>query len=358
MNALLRFPEYHDLLTRHEAMAVALGDERLLGAFRARLAWSEWSFGEFDRAIRTATTAVAQCRSAGNRDDAAQAYVHWQWSALCTGDYEEVLRLETEILRALEDHFHLRWYLFGVSGASLALSWLGRWDEAVTEAEKAFRVGSQFADNSVIAFAAFVLSYAYTAKGDLRQGIAFGEMAVAKAPTTGDKVWSQSFLSWAWCRAGQPERGVEFLVQAVAMQRAARFIWSEVCALKLGEAYWRLGDPEKANQTLEEVEVTAGRCGMRFLVGSAQRMLGELAASNSPARAAALFEESIGILGQIKAENELGLACAGLGRLHAREGNTTRARRFLTRALAIFERLGTLGEPDRIRREVTALPNA
>jgi hypothetical protein len=88
----------------------------------------------------------------------------------------------------------------------------------VAEAEKAFRVGSEFADNSVIAFAAFTLSYAYTAKGDLRQGLAFGELAFDKAPTTGDKVWSQSFLSWAWCRAGQPQRGVEFLAQSVAMQ--------------------------------------------------------------------------------------------------------------------------------------------
>jgi len=181
-------------------------------------------------------------------------------------------------------------------------------------------------------------------------------MAVAKAPTTGDKVWSQSFLSWAWCRAGQPERGVEFLVEAVAMQRAARFIWSEVCALCLGEAYWRLGDRENARQTLEEVEVNAGRCGMRFIVGSARRLLGELAARENPTRAAALFEASIATLGQIKAENELALACAGYGRLHARQGNIARARPLLIQALAIFERLGTLGEPDEIRRELTALP--
>ena len=224
---------------------------------------------------------------AGNHDDAAQAYVHWQWSHLCTGDYEGVLRLETEILRTLEDNFNLRWYLFAVTAASLAYSWLGRWDEAVAEAEKAFRMGSEFADNSVIAFAAFTLSHAYTAKGDLPQALSYGELAVDKAPTPADKVWSQSFLCWALCRAGQPQRGVDFLVQSVAMQRGARFIWSEVCALWLGEGYWRLGEHDKARQTLEELESTAQRCGMQFLVGSARRLLGELTLLDNPVEAAA-----------------------------------------------------------------------
>ena len=110
--------------------------------------------------------------------------------------------------------------------------------------------GQSLPDNSVIAFAAFTLSIAYTAKGDLGQALAYGELAVDKAPTPGDKVWSQSTLSWALCRAGQPQRGVEFLAKSVAMQRAARFIWSEVCALWLGEGYWRLGEHDKARQTL------------------------------------------------------------------------------------------------------------
>ena len=92
---------------------------------------------------------------------------------------------------------------------------------------------------------------------------------------------------------------------------------------------------------------------MRFLVGSAHRLLGESATRESPARAAALFETSITTLVQIKAENELALAYAGYGRLHAHQGNIAQARHFLMQALAIFERLGTLGEPDKVRQEIT-----
>ena len=124
----------------------------------------------------------------------------------------------------------------------------------------------------------------------------------------------------------------------------------------LGEGYWRLGEHDKARQTLEELESTAQRCGMQFLVGSARRLLGELTLLDNPVEAAACFETSITTLGRIKAENELALAYAGYGRLHARQGDTARARDCLTRALAIFERLGTLGEPDRVLQEMAALP--
>jgi tetratricopeptide (TPR) repeat protein len=56
-----------------------------------------------------------------------------------------------------------------------------------------------------------------------------------------------------------------------------------------------------------------------------------------------------------KAENELALAWAGYGRLQARLGRPDQAREYLTKALAIFERLGTLREPERVRAEIAAL---
>ena len=73
-------------------------------------------------------------------------------------------------------------------------------------------------------------------------------------------------------------------------------------------------------------------------------------------KAAAFFETSISTLERIKAENELALAYAGYGRLHAHQGKIAQARECLIQALAIFERLGTLGEPEKVLQEVAALP--
>jgi tetratricopeptide (TPR) repeat protein len=62
------------------------------------------------------------------------------------------------------------------------------------------------------------------------------------------------------------------------------------------------------------------------------------------------------VLQEIKAKNELALAYAGYGRLHKQQGEIARAQEYLTKALEIFERLGTLIEPDKVREELAELP--
>jgi tetratricopeptide (TPR) repeat protein len=94
---------------------------------------------------------------------------------------------------------------------------------------------------------------------------------------------------------------------------------------------------------------------MRLILASAHRLLGEIALATNSAQheaplAATHFERSMAILQQIGAENELALVYAGYGRLHQQQGDLAQARAYLTRALALFERLGTLREPERIRQ--------
>jgi tetratricopeptide (TPR) repeat protein len=99
---------------------------------------------------------------------------------------------------------------------------------------------------------------------------------------------------------------------------------------------------------------------MKFFIGWAYRLLGEIALKTNPAQArdplaAPHFEESIAIFQRIKAENELALAYAGYGRLRKNQGEIARARKYLTKALEIFERLGTLIEPEKVREELGEL---
>ena len=123
----------------------------------------------------------------------------------------------------------------------------------------------------------------------------------------------------------------------------------------LGEGYWLAGEYDSARQTLEALLDPAEQHGMRLILASAHRFLGEIAlTTNPPQREAPLaaphFERSMALLQQIGAENELALAYAGYGRLHQQQGDLAQARTYLTHALAIFERLGTLREPEQIRR--------
>jgi tetratricopeptide (TPR) repeat protein len=126
----------------------------------------------------------------------------------------------------------------------------------------------------------------------------------------------------------------------------------------LGEGYWLAGEDDKARQTLEKGLEIMERCGARYYAGFAQRLLGEIDLKTNPTQAAHHFERSIAVLQEIKAENELALAYKGYGCLHRQQNQIVQAKEYITRALKIFERLGTLLEPGKVREILTELPEA
>jgi tetratricopeptide (TPR) repeat protein len=97
---------------------------------------------------------------------------------------------------------------------------------------------------------------------------------------------------------------------------------------------------------------------VRYELGFAHRLLGEISLKNDLAQAVLHFEKSIAIFREIKAENELAMAYSGYGRLLKEQGEIAQAREFLIDALEIFERLGTLIQPEKIRGNLAELPAA
>jgi tetratricopeptide (TPR) repeat protein len=354
---LFRSPEYYDLLTRYEPMARGLGNPELLGAFYARLGHCEYSFGNTDQAIQTLTKAAELAEASGNIEEAGYAYVFLGFSHFDRGDFERVLALKEDVLRTLEQRFNLHLHTYALSIASRAYGILGRWDEAVEDGQKALSVAEEFSDNSLISFVAWNLSIAYTWIGDLARALEYGELAAGKAPTPADKAWAQRSLGWALCRAGEPTRGIELLTDVLPIFRTGGFMACEIdLTCYLGEGYWLAGEDDKARQMLEEGLEMATRCGTRHYIGFTQRLLGEMALKNNPAQAAPYFEKSIAIFREIKAESELAMAFAGYGRLQKKQGEIERAREYLTKALEIFERLGILIQPDKVKEELASLP--
>jgi tetratricopeptide (TPR) repeat protein len=159
-----------------------------------------------------------------------------------------------------------------------------------------------------------------------------------------------------------PERQIEGLSFWLAawqdFQTGQRVSGLITTTCTLGAGYWLAGEDDKARQTLEKGLEIADRCGARYYVGWAHRFLGEINLKSNPVQAAAHFEKSMAVLQEIKAENDLALAYAGYGRLQKQQGQFAPAREYLTKALKIFERLGTLIEPDKVREILAELPAA
>jgi len=356
---LFRPSEYYDLLLRFESIAKGLENQALLGAFYSRLGYLEWASGQFDQGIKTLTNAAELCETAKNFKDAGFAYTWLGWAHLYIGGYDRVLTVKEELLSTMKHRFDPHCYVRGLCGASRACIYLGRWDQAVEEAQGALKVAEKSSDNSLIAYAVWTLSMAYTWKGDLGRGVEYGELALQKASTPGDKAWVYRGLGWALCRAGEVKRGIELLRAALELVRASGDMSSKIpTACILGAGYWLAGEDDKARRILEKGLKIADRCGARYYSGWARRLLGEMALKVNPDQAAIHFEQSIAVLGEIKAENELAMAYAGYGRLQMQQSRFAQGREYLTKALEIFERLGTLIETDNLREILAELPEA
>jgi hypothetical protein len=105
--------------------------------------------------------------------------------------------------------------------------------------------------------------------------------------------WAQRSLGWALCRAGKHKKGIELLVNVLPTFGVGQYLSGEMDLLCfLGEGYFLAGDEHKARQTLEEGLEIASRCGARYYIGFANRLLGEITLKNNVAQAAPHLEKT------------------------------------------------------------------
>jgi len=278
------------------------------------------------------------------------------------GDFNKTIALKKDVLRLLDMAYNSRTYVMSMSATAMAYSQIGQWEQAKKDGHEGLKVAEKYSNYSLVSFAAFAIALAHILENNPRQALEFAELAVQKAPTIGDKVFSQCGLSWALLRSGEAHKVVALGAELVAMLQAVRFVPGEIWETAiLGEGFFLTGEYDKATQTLKKALELARRCEMKFFVGWAYRLQGEIALKTNPAhtgepQAAPYFEKSIAIFQEIKAENELALAYAGYGRLHKEIGQIAKAREYLSKALEIFERLGTLIEPEKVRETLAELP--
>jgi len=273
------------------------------------------------------------------------------------GDFEGALALREKLIRKSDEGFVLHWHERALQVGVTVLSILGRWPEALQEGQRALSIAQQYGDRHNISQTAVHMSWAYLRKGDLNQAIKYGEMAVENAPTPFDRALGRACLAQAWCRMGELRKGIDILEEVVTIFRAGQYAPIEIYSgIELAQGYSLIGEQEKARKIAEYCIESAERCGARYFVALAYRLLGELALKTKHQEAAPHLEQAISIFAEIKAENDLGLAFSSMGRLHKLRGEYAEARRYLTQALEIFERLGTLIEPDKVRKELAELP--
>jgi predicted ATPase len=351
---LYQMEEYYEYLTRFEPLAEELDEPRLLGTYYASMASCQWFFGDFDRAIRTNRRAI-ELREADGDLGELLSYAVTMWAHMDIGDFDAVPAYEADVERASAKSTDVRSHVYCRGALSIASANEGRFDRALEIARSLFRRAEDMGDRSAMSYGAWLMAWGCIAKGDISRGLEVAAQAAQLAPTPADQSWALGTLAMAHCRAGNARQAIEILSQLVPAYRAAHFLPAEIFTPYLPEAYWRAGDIPMAVQTLEEMLAIIEPRRMRLQVGMAHRLLGEIRAAEDRDQAMTHFERSVTLLQEINAQPELALAYLAYGRLHTRLGDVAEARNYLSRALGIFEHLGTLTEPDRVRSELAEL---
>jgi len=241
---------------------------------------------------------------------------------------------------------------------------MGQWDAAVKEGERALKVAEEHSDSSLASFATCSLCNAFNLRGDMAKALELAHQAVEKASSPTDYLWSYVLLGWTLCRAGEVEKGLDYLVGAVQeFRKASADVTLVTFGAMLAEGYWLNRQLDKAKQELKETLKLAEKTGLKFHTACCHNLLGEVLLAADPAQektptAKNCFETAIAIFQDIKAEFDLALAYAGLGRCYGKKGDVVVARDYLNRALEILERLDILLEPDKVRAELAQLPEA
>ena len=355
---LLRMEEYYAFLMRYEAILPEIRSSHVAGAFYVSIAFCELMFGAYDRAIENAKRGVALCEMAGHAVGAGRGMIVLLNSHVFRGELKRTVAMKEEALRHGDERVNPRTAVVISNAFANAYASLGCWHEAVEWGKNSMRIAEKYPDHRLISLAAYNVCAVHTQQGDLERAIEYGERAIKQASTPNDHALSQMALSGAKCRAGEMDRVIQDLEEVIEACKTGHLVTYEIAATpSLVEAYLQSALYDEATRTAEELIGLAERCGAGYYLGRGRRLLGEISLRTRPDEAGPFFKEAIQLLCEIDAENDLALAYSGMGRFHKQQGNTEQAREYLTKALEIFERLGTLLEPDKVKQALAALPS-
>lgn len=124
-------------------------------------------------------------------------------------------------------------------------------------------------------------------------------------------------------------------------------------ALRLAEGYLCRGELGPARALIDDVLTMSRAKEYRYVEGLAHRLLAECLAGESLAVAMQHVTEAYRIFEAVGARNDVARTLATRAKLS--QSNPAEARRLLHEAMGLFEALGTMDEPVRVREALTAL---
>jgi DNA-binding NtrC family response regulator/tetratricopeptide (TPR) repeat protein len=367
VDAVLKQAESKFALGRHTEHIKALeGIRGLVDGLadpRRRAPWYYWTGFLLSLTGSRPEVAIAYCREASTMAEGAGLDELRAFAESClaqvylfVGDLRAALVAGESALMTFEAHGNVwwacrtLWHLITIANA------LGEWRQGLEYCRRALAHGQRVDDLRLKVVGWWRTGSTHIQQGDATTGLQCCEQALALSPIPYDIAMIRAVRGHGLVKVGEVEAGTTELAEAVVwFDRSHLRYTRSVFALRLGEAYLRQGKHVQARTIFEDVFATSHEAGYRHLIGVAERLLGESFTTENPALAAPHLEAASRILEEVGARNEVAKVLVAQANLCYAGGNPTGARQLFERALTLFETLGTLDEPHRVRAALLKL---
>jgi class 3 adenylate cyclase/tetratricopeptide (TPR) repeat protein len=330
---------------------------------RRRAAWYYWTGFLHSLTGARPDVAIAYCRQASaiaeqGGFDEIRAFAECSLLSvyLVVGNLQGAVEVGERALATFEARGNVWWACRALWGLNSASFYLGEWERSLGYCRRALAHGRAVNDVRLKVVGWWRTGTTQILRGDVHAGLRCCEEALALSPSPLDAALIQAVRGYGLVKLGDTTGGIAELSEALGWFERSQLRYSHaITALRLSEAYLRHGEPARGRAVLSNVLATCRELGYRHLEGLAERLLGECWVAADPGSAAEHLKTAMVILEEVGARDEVAKALVTQALLRRGSGDCAGARALLERAEALFEALGTLDEPPRVRAALASL---
>ena len=232
------------------------------------------------------------------------------------------------------------------SGTDLAdvLSQLGRFDEAIGHAEAGVQIAETADHLFTLYFGLFDLGLAHLRRGDLPRAIRVLDRGLDLCRTWQFVIGTPLFaatLGAAYALAGRTEEALPLVAGAVeAFRSRQNHMWPALILLCAGMTDLSAGRIDEAASHAREALALSRRLGARGSEAHALCLAGDVASTGGAEDAEGYYREGLALATDLGMRPLVAHCHLGLGKLHRRAGDSTKAEEHLRTAMTMYRDMG------------------
>lgn len=344
LHFLGRRQEIVDLLLEHQNSIERHTKPSLLGQYWFWLGWAHAWLGHRAQASEHLSRSLQHATESG--DEALIGRVHralaleWTYAGRPMDEAVSHARKAVALLERTDDKF---WYSQALYSLSYCSYYAGDFASAIAASAQLDDFGKATGDRRARAESAMG-GVSYAARGDPKQGIEICRRCLEFAPDPFETAFVLACLGKAYSEAGDLERAVPTLEEAVLLADRVRSLqWRQYFRIWLGDAYRLAGELDRARETAGQTLKICTEIDYALGIASSNQVLGRIAhAQNAVTESESFLIEALRMFGNIGCRFEAGRTHLDLATIAAARGDVDCVTKHLTDAHRLFGELHTL----------------